>query len=247
MKTKPCPSDKKKTARVLVAGPLADEDNFMISRYGPNDLPTVTVLDGIRQLPGRRRRGALCQGLRRGGRRLPRFGADRDAPHGRRAGRHRRGGETGRRLRRDRRRAGRGRRARGESHSRTSLELPGRQAAVARGAPRHGRPRGAGAHQRATADRQLGGAKRPGHPRRMVPLGRGRHSHCRNPLRRLQPGRQAHDHLPAEHRTDRAELPLQEGFPRRTAPQGSQRRRRHPRAGVDLPLRLRPELHDVRL
>lgn len=46
------PLDKKKTARVLVAGPLADEDNFMVSRYGPNDLPTVTVLDGIRNYLG---------------------------------------------------------------------------------------------------------------------------------------------------------------------------------------------------
>lgn len=49
---KTLPLDKAKTARVLVAGPLADEDNFMISRYGPNDLPTTTVLDGIRNYLG---------------------------------------------------------------------------------------------------------------------------------------------------------------------------------------------------
>lgn len=49
---KTLPLDKAKTARVLVAGPLADEDNFMISRYGPNDLRTVTVLDGIRNYLG---------------------------------------------------------------------------------------------------------------------------------------------------------------------------------------------------
>lgn len=49
---KTLPLDKTKTTRVLVAGPLADEDNFMISRYGPNDLQTVTVLDGIRNYLG---------------------------------------------------------------------------------------------------------------------------------------------------------------------------------------------------
>lgn len=40
--------------RVLVAGPLADEDNFMESRYGPNRLDRVTVLQGLRDyLAGR--------------------------------------------------------------------------------------------------------------------------------------------------------------------------------------------------
>lgn len=33
---------------MLVTGPLADEDNFMTSRYGPNGLETVTVLAGLR-------------------------------------------------------------------------------------------------------------------------------------------------------------------------------------------------------
>lgn len=42
------PLDKRTIRNVLVTGPLADEDNFMISRYGPNGLPTVTVLDGLR-------------------------------------------------------------------------------------------------------------------------------------------------------------------------------------------------------
>lgn len=42
------PLDKKKVKRILVTGPLADEDNFMTSRYGPNGLKTVTVLDGLR-------------------------------------------------------------------------------------------------------------------------------------------------------------------------------------------------------
>ncbi len=43
------PLDRKRVKRILVAGPLADEDNFMISRYGPNSLETTTVLEGIRR------------------------------------------------------------------------------------------------------------------------------------------------------------------------------------------------------
>ena len=43
------PLDPAKLGRVLVTGPLAAEDNYMTSRYGPNALPTVTVLDGIRR------------------------------------------------------------------------------------------------------------------------------------------------------------------------------------------------------
>lgn len=42
------PLDKRQVKKVLVTGPLADEDNFMTSRYGPNGLETVTVLDGLR-------------------------------------------------------------------------------------------------------------------------------------------------------------------------------------------------------
>ena len=42
------PLDKKSLSKVLVTGPLADEDNFMTSRYGPNGIPTVTMLQGIR-------------------------------------------------------------------------------------------------------------------------------------------------------------------------------------------------------
>ncbi|MBV4202944.1 glycoside hydrolase family 3 C-terminal domain-containing protein [Bacteroides salyersiae] len=42
------PLDKQKIKKVLVAGPLADEDNFMISRYGPNGLSTITVLEGVK-------------------------------------------------------------------------------------------------------------------------------------------------------------------------------------------------------
>ena len=42
------PLDKQRIKKVLVTGPLADEDNFMTSRYGPNGLETVTVLAGLR-------------------------------------------------------------------------------------------------------------------------------------------------------------------------------------------------------
>ena len=46
------PLDKNKIGKVLVTGPLADEDNFMISRYGPNGLETITVLEGMREYLG---------------------------------------------------------------------------------------------------------------------------------------------------------------------------------------------------
>jgi beta-glucosidase len=42
------PLDKNKIKKILVTGPLADEDNFMVSRYGPNGLNTITVLDGMK-------------------------------------------------------------------------------------------------------------------------------------------------------------------------------------------------------
>ncbi len=46
------PLDLSGLSRILVTGPLADEDNFMTSRYGPNGLPTVTMLQGIRDYAG---------------------------------------------------------------------------------------------------------------------------------------------------------------------------------------------------
>ena len=46
------PLDKSRIRRVLVAGPLADETNFMISRYGPNCLDGVSVLAGLRKYLG---------------------------------------------------------------------------------------------------------------------------------------------------------------------------------------------------
>lgn len=42
------PLNKEILKKVLVTGPLADEANFMTSRYGPNELPTVTVLQGLK-------------------------------------------------------------------------------------------------------------------------------------------------------------------------------------------------------
>ncbi len=50
---KTLPLDKNKIKRVLVTGPLADEDNFMTSRYGPNGLETTTVLKGIQDYLGK--------------------------------------------------------------------------------------------------------------------------------------------------------------------------------------------------
>ena len=46
------PLDKKQMQHVLVVGPLADESNYMISRYGPNQLETVTVLKGLQNYLG---------------------------------------------------------------------------------------------------------------------------------------------------------------------------------------------------
>ena len=42
------PLQKERLKRILVTGPLADESNFMASRYGPNGLPAVTMLKGLR-------------------------------------------------------------------------------------------------------------------------------------------------------------------------------------------------------
>ena len=46
------PLTRGKDRRILVAGPLADETNFMISRYGPNGLDAVSVLAGLRAAVG---------------------------------------------------------------------------------------------------------------------------------------------------------------------------------------------------
>jgi len=43
------PLDKNKIKKVLVTGPLAAETNFMTSRYGPNQLTPHTILEGLQK------------------------------------------------------------------------------------------------------------------------------------------------------------------------------------------------------
>lgn len=47
------PLDKNKVKKVLVTGPLATENNYMVSRYGPQELKNTTVLDGIKEYLGK--------------------------------------------------------------------------------------------------------------------------------------------------------------------------------------------------
>lgn len=121
------PLDKAKIDRILVAGPLADEDNYMISRYGPNALETVTMLDGIRRYLGDRaevRYAKGCEVVDAG------FPESELAPTPLTSAEQAQIDEAVRQaqgcdvivavLGEDDRRVG-------ESHSRTSLELPGRQ------------------------------------------------------------------------------------------------------------------------
>ena len=42
------PLDRSRIRKVLVAGPLAADESYMVSRYGPNGNKTVTILDGLR-------------------------------------------------------------------------------------------------------------------------------------------------------------------------------------------------------
>ncbi len=46
------PLDASKLGKILVTGPLADTYGYMISRYGPNGLDCVTMLQGIRDFVG---------------------------------------------------------------------------------------------------------------------------------------------------------------------------------------------------
>lgn len=46
------PLDAAKLKNVLVTGPLAMETNYAISRYGPNDIKVINVLDGIKEYLG---------------------------------------------------------------------------------------------------------------------------------------------------------------------------------------------------
>ena len=46
------PLDKNNLKKILVTGPLADEESYMTSRYGPNGIPGTTVLKGIQDHVG---------------------------------------------------------------------------------------------------------------------------------------------------------------------------------------------------
>ena len=46
------PLDKNAIRKVMVTGPLANEDNFMTSRYGPNGLQSITMLNGLKNYLG---------------------------------------------------------------------------------------------------------------------------------------------------------------------------------------------------
>ena len=46
------PLDIKKLKNILVTGPLAKEVNFMVSRYGPADNPSTSVFEGIKNYAG---------------------------------------------------------------------------------------------------------------------------------------------------------------------------------------------------
>jgi len=47
------PLDKNNIKKILVTGPLATETNFMTSRYGPNQLTPHTILEGLQQYVGK--------------------------------------------------------------------------------------------------------------------------------------------------------------------------------------------------
>lgn len=46
------PLTRGKERRILVTGPLADETNYMVSRYGPNGIDGISVLKGLRAAVG---------------------------------------------------------------------------------------------------------------------------------------------------------------------------------------------------
>lgn len=43
------PLDKNKSQKILVTGPMAAETGYTISRYGPSNNPTISILDGLKQ------------------------------------------------------------------------------------------------------------------------------------------------------------------------------------------------------
>jgi beta-glucosidase len=56
------PLDKNKIRTILVTGPLADDAGYAVSRYGPNNNPLTTVLEGIRSKMGNRARVVFEKG-----------------------------------------------------------------------------------------------------------------------------------------------------------------------------------------
>lgn len=47
------PLDKKRTKKILVTGPLAKETNYMINRYGPQGLKTISIYEGLQDYLGK--------------------------------------------------------------------------------------------------------------------------------------------------------------------------------------------------
>lgn len=56
------PLDIKKTNKILVTGPLATATRYMISRYGPSNIATPTVLDGIKTYVGNKAQVSYAKG-----------------------------------------------------------------------------------------------------------------------------------------------------------------------------------------
>ena len=56
------PLDRNRIRKVLVTGPLAKETNYMISRYGPQQLQNITVFEGIRNYLAKDVEVAYAQG-----------------------------------------------------------------------------------------------------------------------------------------------------------------------------------------
>ena len=52
---------KENTKKILVTGPLAEETNYAISRYGPSHNPVTSVLDGIKNYVGNNAYGNYMQ------------------------------------------------------------------------------------------------------------------------------------------------------------------------------------------
>ncbi|MEI3554309.1 MAG: glycoside hydrolase family 3 C-terminal domain-containing protein [Alistipes senegalensis] len=206
----------------------------MVSRYGPNDLPTVTVLDGIRNYLGDAAEVRYAKGCDVVDAGFP----DSELAPGPLTAAERAGideavkqaagcdvivavlGEDDKRV--------------GESHSRTSLELPGRQQQLLEALHATGVPVVLVLVNGQPLTVNWAAQNVPAILESWFPSVQGGTAIAETLFGDYYPGG-TDDHLPAEHRTDRTELPLQEGFARRTAPQGPQRRRRDPRAGSIYP------------